>query len=144
MTRPEYRVVWVKAYAKELGRFPQGLPRGVDGTDAFYFITKYEVPFDHQRDVTYGKIVWNYREKKEDPYQALLVVGGDRINYPGNVGTPTADTLSVKLLLNSFVSTPGAKVFTADISNFYLMMPLKRKEYVRLKLSDMPEDVVEH
>ena len=57
MSHLEYRVVWVKDYAKELGRLPQGLPRVVDGTDAFYFITKYEVPFDHQRDVTYGKIV---------------------------------------------------------------------------------------
>ena len=52
--------------------------------------------------------------------------------------------LSVKLLLNSFVSTPGAKPFTADIRKFYLMKPLKRKEYVHLKLSEMPEDVVKH
>ena len=52
--------------------------------------------------------------------------------------------ISVKLLLNSVVSTPGAKFFTADISNFYLMMPLKFNEYVCLKLSDMPEDVVKH
>ena len=52
--------------------------------------------------------------------------------------------LSVKLILNSVVSTPGAKFFTADIRNFYLMTPLKRKEYVRLKLSDMPEDIVEY
>ncbi len=31
-----------------------------------------------------------------------------------------------------------------DISNFYLMTPLKRKEYLRMKLSDMPEDVIDH
>ena len=60
------------------------------------------------------------------------------------MGTPTADTLSVKLLLNSFVSTPGAKFFTADIRDFNLMKPIKSKEYIRLKLSGMPEDVVEH
>ena len=52
--------------------------------------------------------------------------------------------LIVKLLLNSVVSTLGAKFFTAYISNFYLMKPLKRKEYVRLKLSDIYEDVVEN
>ena len=31
-----------------------------------------------------------------------------------------------------------------DISNFYLMTPLKRKEYVKMKLSDFPEKVIEH
>ena len=35
MARPEYRVVWVKAYAKELGRLHQGLPGVIDGTDTF-------------------------------------------------------------------------------------------------------------
>jgi len=31
-----------------------------------------------------------------------------------------------------------------DISNFYLNTPLKRKEYLRMKLADFPEDVIEH
>ena len=31
-----------------------------------------------------------------------------------------------------------------DISNFYLMTPLKRKEYVKMKLSDFPESVIAH
>ena len=51
-------------------------------------------------------------KRKTDPYQEQLVVGGDIINYPGDVGTPIADMLRVKILLNSVVSTPGAKFFT--------------------------------
>ncbi|KAL7523082.1 hypothetical protein ACHAXR_000017, partial [Thalassiosira sp. AJA248-18] len=31
-----------------------------------------------------------------------------------------------------------------DIKNFYLMTPLKRREYVRLNMSDMPADVIKH
>ena len=31
-----------------------------------------------------------------------------------------------------------------DIFNLYLMNPLKRKEYVRMKFSDFPEKVFEH
>ncbi len=73
-----------------------------------------------------------------------LVVGGNRINYPGNCGTPTADLLTVKLLLNSIVSPPNAKFFTMDIKDFYLNTPLKRYEYIRLKLSDIPADVIAH
>ena len=32
---------------------------------------------------------------------------------------------------------------TMDISDFYLMTPLKRREYLRMKLSDMPNNIQE-
>jgi hypothetical protein len=52
------------------------------------------------------------------------MVGGDRINYPGKVATPTAEMLVAKMLFNSIISTRGAWFMTMDISNFYLMTPL--------------------
>ena len=73
-----------------------------------------------------------------------IVVGGDRVHYPGDCGTPTADIITVKLLLNSVISTKEAKFMTMDISNFYLMTPLERKEYLRMKLADFSDDVIEH
>ena len=33
---------------------------------------------------------------------------------------------------------------TLDIKDFYLNTPLTRYEYLRLKLADLPEDVIEH
>ena len=57
---------------------------------------------------------------------------------------PTADLLTVKLLLNSVISTEGAKFCSVDIKNFYLNTPLDRYEYVRMHLADFPEDVIEH
>jgi hypothetical protein len=47
-------------------------------------------------------------------------------NYPGDCGTPTANLLTVKLLLNSIISTPNAKFMTLDLKDFYLMTPMKR------------------
>ena len=32
---------------------------------------------------------------------------------------------------------------TIDIKNFYLMTPLKRPEYFRLKLSDIPQEIID-
>jgi hypothetical protein len=81
-------------------------------------------------------------QKKSDPYRTRLTVGGDRVNYPGDCGTPTVDLLTVKLLLNSVISTPNAKFMTIDIKDFYLNTPMPRYEYMRLKLSDLPEDFV--
>ena len=80
-------------------------------------------------------------EKKEQN-RTRFTVGGDRINYPGEVATPTADMLVAKLLFNSVVSTKGAKFMTIDISNFYLMTPLKRPEFIRMKMSDIPEEII--
>ena len=70
-------------------------------------------------------------------------MGGDKIKIPIDCGTPTADLFTVKLLLNSVVSTNRAKFFTLDIKNFYLNTPMERFEYMRLKTEDIPENVVE-
>jgi hypothetical protein len=69
------------------------------------------------------------------------VAGGDRVHYPGDAGTPTANLLTVKLLLNSIISTPNAKIMTMDIKDFYLNTPMAQYEDMRLRLADMPEDV---
>ena len=65
----------------------------------------------------------------------------DKINYPRVCGTPTTDLLTMKLLLNSNISTSKAKLMTMDIKNFYLNTPLKRYKYLWLKLGDIPEDI---
>ena len=54
-----------------------------------------------------------------------MTLGRNLVNYPGNVGTPTADMLLFKVLLNSVISTPGAKFMTIDLANFYLNTPMK-------------------
>lgn len=68
--------------------------------------------------------------------------GGEKINYPGKVGTPTAEMLVAKILFNSVISTPGTKFMTMDISNFYLITPLKWPEYLRVELSDIPREII--
>jgi hypothetical protein len=70
-------------------------------------------------------------------------MGGNLINYPDDCGTPTADLLSVKLLLNSIISTDNAKFMTIDIKDFYLMTPMKRYEYFRMKLDLFPQDIID-
>jgi len=78
-------------------------------------------------------------EKAETRFTA----GGDRINYSGAVATPTAEMLVAKMLFNSIIFTKDACFMTMDISNFYLMTPLHRPEFIRMKLSDIPDEVIE-
>jgi hypothetical protein len=53
------------------------------------------------------------------------MMGGNLINCPDDVGTPTANLLLIKIFLNSVISMKGAKFANADLANFYLMTPLK-------------------
>ena len=94
------------------------------------------------KDVTYGHIVVNYFPEKSEPNRVRLTVGSDRINYPRYYGTPTAGILTVKLLLNSVISTKGAKFISIDIKDFYLNTPMSRCEYMRLKIAELPQDFI--
>ena len=107
MKTSKYRELYEKAYARELSRLSHGIPGLADGTETIFFIDKNNVPSDRWKDVTYGKIVVNYRPEKEDPYRVRLTVGGNRLTRPWECRTTTVDIITVNLLLNSIVSTPG-------------------------------------
>ncbi len=70
------------------------------------------------------------------------MVGGDGINYPGKVTTLTAEMLVAKMLFNSVISTKGAWFMTMGISNFYLMTPLHCAKIIQIKLSNIPNEVI--
>ncbi len=132
-------------YGNELGRLVQGMPGQTKGTDTIFFIPRHKVPKERAKDVTYGLITCLVRPKKTmEPNRTRLVAGGDRVHYPFDSGMPTTNLLIVKLIINSVISTPGTRFFTMDIKNFYLCTPMSRYKYMRLKLLDMPEDVIEH
>jgi len=46
---------------------------------------------------------------------------------------------TVKMHLQSVLSTPGAQYMTLDISDFYLATPMEEYEYGRLKVDYIPE-----
>ena len=142
VSNPKYRDTWKNAYGKELGRLAQGLPGIVQGTNTIVFIRRADVPPDRWKDTTYGRIVANFRPEKDDPHCFRLTVGGNRINFPGDCGTPTADMITVKILLNSVISTANAKFMTIDIKDFYLNTPMERPEFMRLKLADLPDNII--
>ena len=133
---------WNTSSANEFGRLAQGVGGRVKGTDTIFFINKEDEPLDRLMDVTCAQFVCNIQPEKIGKNRTRCVAGGNKINYPFDVGTPTADMLLVKLLFNIIMSTKGANIMTADIKNFYLMTPLKRWEYVKLNLSDIPAEVI--
>ena len=140
---PKYRSIYSKAFGKEVGRLAQGIPDVVEGTDTITFIFKHDIPADDWNKVTYARICANYRPEKDDPYRIRITLGGDQLDVDEDCGTPTADMITTKLLFNSVISTPGAKFATVDVKDFYLCTPMNTPVYMRLKLSDIPENIID-
>jgi hypothetical protein len=70
-------------------------------------------------------------------------VGGDRLDYPGEVSTKTAGLITAKLLINSVLSTPNAKMVCMDLKDFYLNTPMGCYEYTKIPVDLIPATIME-
>ena len=118
------------SFGNEIGRLAQGMPGRVGGTDTIKFIALEQISKDRRKYVTYARIVCNKQPQKKEANRTRIAVGGNLINCPFDCGTPTADMITVRLLLKSVISTPGVKWMTLDIRNFYLNTPEYKKKRV--------------
>jgi hypothetical protein len=65
--------------------------------------------------VSYGSFVVEIKDHKEVNERTILTVGGDQIDYPGDKSARTAGLTTPKTLINSVISTLGAKFLVIDI-----------------------------
>ena len=141
---PAVRAIWTNSSGNEFGRLFQGVGGRIENpTNACHFVRKEQVPPDRLKDVQYGKFECTVRPQKVDePNRTRLTIGW-RGHCPDDVGTPTAEMLLVKIMFNSVISTSGARFMSTDISDFYLATPLKRYEYLKLSLRNIPEEIIQ-
>jgi hypothetical protein len=97
----------------------------------------------NDRKIAYGKIVCDYKPHKKERECVRLTVGGDRLDYSGDVATSAADIKTFKILINSTLSTKDAAMMMMDIKNYYLGTPLTRFEYMKMPLSRFPEEIIQ-
>ncbi len=109
LNHPKYRKDWNISAANEFGRLAQGVGGCIEGSDTIRFIPLSNIPHDRLKNVTYGKFVCELKPNKKEVNRTRLTIGGDRINYPGDCSTPTADLVLVKKHLNSVISMKGAR-----------------------------------
>ena len=106
------------------------------------FIHKWEVP--KGKKVTYASFVMDFRPLKSEPYRVPLVVGGDRLTYDDDVGSPAASLIETKLLVNSVISNAhkGAKFMSMDLKDFFLMSDMKDPEFMKIHINNFPPDII--
>jgi hypothetical protein len=141
MKMDKHKTVRAHGFTNEIGRLFRGI-RNVPGTNTCFFIPKSLVPA--HKCPTYGRICHNYQPQKEVKHCVRLTVGSNRINYPGNKSTPMANLNTAKLLINSTISTPGAKFLGINLANFYLNTPMLNPKYMRLHLNIIPDKIIIH
>jgi hypothetical protein len=81
------------------------------------------------------------KNNKEEKERTRLTVGGNQLEYPGDKSTRTAGLTTVKILINSVISTLRAKFLVIDIKNFYLNTP--RFEYMVINLFSLPQETID-
>ncbi len=135
----KHKDIWRHSFANKLGRLFQGI-RDIKGTNTCFFIAKDKMP--HHKQATNSCICCNYRPQKDKPHCTRLTVDGDRITHAGNKSIPTADLVTAKLFINSTNSTPNAKFYGINLTNFYLMTPMSKYEYMRSCLELIPDKII--
>jgi hypothetical protein len=149
-THPTLSVTWNTSHANKLGCLCQGIGSGpnkgkhVKGTNTLFPIPYDKIPSDRCREITYSKVVCRVQPEKGDNANcARIIIGGNNIVYPGDVGTPTGSIELIKLLVNSVLSQRNARLATMDLKNFYLNTPLDRPEYIHIKLANIPQEFID-
>jgi hypothetical protein len=119
----------------------QGVGDRVTGSNTIFFIPRQAVP--KGKIVTYGRFVVDIRPNKPEIHRVRLAVGGNLIQYQGDVPTRSADLTTSKCLWNSTISTDGAKYMCLDVKNFYLGTPMDTFEYMRIPIKLIPHEIID-
>jgi hypothetical protein len=127
--------LWIDGMTLEIGKLL--------GTETMKFIPISAIP-EHTK-ITYARIVCADRPEKENPIRVRLTIGGNLITYEGTTSTKSAEMPTIKIFVNSVLSTPNAKFMTGDVKDFYLntaKMPTKDFAYMRIPINVIPPDIL--
>ena len=95
------------------------------------------------KKITYARFCCDVRLQKDDINRMRLTVGGDRLPYDEKTSTKTAGLETIKIHLNSTISTKDAKYAAAEIGNFYTNSKLESSEYMRIPLNQIPQEIID-
>ena len=133
---------WQPAMSNEWGRLATVNQAGVQYTDTIEFISQEAVPTDTR--VTYASFVCDHRPLKTEPWRIRLVVGGDKLVYGSDAGSPATDMLETKLLFNSTISNTkhGDRFMSLDLKDMFLQSEMEKPEYMWIPFKYFPKDII--
>ena len=74
------------------------------------------------------------RTQKTETHRTIIPAGGNLLDYPGEVSTPTSDLTTMKLHVNSTISNIISRYMCMDVKYFYLNNHIDRDEYIMIHI----------
>ena len=90
----------------------------------------------------YCKIVAFIRPLKSEKNRVRVTIGGDRLEYEGNMSTTPATLTTVKTHLNSTMPTKEGKHMTEEIKYFYYGTSMQENEHGHLPVELIPQEIM--
>jgi hypothetical protein len=87
--------------------------------------------------------VVDIRPNKSETHRVRLTVGGNLIQYHGDVSTRSAYITTSKSLWNSTISTTGDKYMCLDVNIFYLGTPMDSFEYRHIPIKLILQEIID-
>ena len=84
------------------------------------------------------KSVCNIRPHKKETHRTRLTAGVNRIDYLGEISTPTSDLNTMKLHVNNAISDFKSIHMCMDVIYFISSNHIGRAEYNMMKISMIP------
>ena len=101
------------SFSSELLCLAQGVGYQLPTGTYFFPICRSLVP--KRRKFSYGLIVVEIQPIKAETHFTRLTVGVNLVYYPGDVSTPIADVITLKVFLSNKISTLGSLSMTSNI-----------------------------
>ena len=111
------------------------------GSDTFHFIHKKDIPTG--KKMTYAQFCYDIRLQKDEINRTRLTIRGNRLVYDRKTSTEVAGLETIKIHLNSTISTKDARYAAADIGNTYTNSKLDSPKYMRINLSLITKEIIE-
>ena len=112
-------------------------------TGTFKVIRFNDIPFEKRKYICHTRVVCEYRPDKDNPNRTRIAITGGHILVPFDVSTRTSSLELVKPMINCVLSRQNTRFAAFDIKTFYLDTPMEKPEYVRVKLEDISQELIE-
>ena len=120
--------IWSQSLSNKLGCFALGNDMGVQGTNTIEFIHQSEIPLDC--NVISVNFVLDFKLLKTEQRRVKAVMGGDRLKYLFDTGSPATSILESKLLINSTISDARIepRFLGADVKDYFPVSPKEENQ----------------
>ena len=112
--------------------------KDVKGTNTLFAIHRHNVPTNNT--AAHIRMVADFRPQKPDPHRIRITIGGSKKSVDYDIGTPTADLSTAKILINNTLSVRVAWWAGFDLMNMYLNKNLKYYDNLCVHTSQLQEE----